>query len=168
MSRVDIVSEKAMSNIIHYIHKNSGNKNLFQKGISAFKSSSNLSEFTINYFYKLLETKEDLSNLYFVLEILSQMKIEDIGIHYRISQFYKEPDHTIRKSVLSHVSSLNWFHPNFQSELIYFLKDDDKEVRHLAVQLFKNIENLTTQTVDTIYSLEGENKEVDLLIKTFR
>ncbi len=167
-SQVNIVSEKAMSHIVYYIHENLENRNLFQNGIASFKSSLNLSDFTLDYFYKLLESKKDLSILYFTLETLSQMKIKDLGIYYRISQFYKEPDKKIRRSVLNHISSLNWFHPNVQSELVYFLQDESRKVRYLAVQLFKNIENLTQETVNIIVSLEGSNKEIDDLISFLR
>ncbi|MGI9548922.1 MAG: hypothetical protein ACR2M7_02945, partial [Bdellovibrionales bacterium] len=164
-SKMEITSDEAMNNIVYYIRKNSKNKNMFKEGLFAFKNTPKLSGFTLDYFYEILELNEGVEKLYLVINLLAQTKTKDRGIYYRIAQLYKESNEETKKWALKNMSSFTWFHPSFQEDLINFLQDEDREVRHLAIQMLKNLENLTEEAHQKILSLKGQNKEIDLFIK---
>jgi len=163
LSQIDIANEKTMSHIIYYMDRYADDSLLFQKGIMAFQNSSQISDFALNYFYNILESKGN--SYYILLQILSQMGLKDIGFYYRVIKLLKEPDISIKIKTLNYISSLTWFHPNFQPQLLALLTDDNKKIRYIATQWFQNIQNLTNDTIDRVFSLKGQNPEVDLLIQ---
>ena len=176
LGRMNIQSAEAAENIISHnkqfaAYAASGGKKAgkYEKivlaGIRAFQNTDSPPLFVLDYFYDILESFENLPRAYAAIETIYQMKTRDIGIHYRISQFYHLPKAAARKKVLKRLSRWTWFHPETQRELAMFLFDDNREVRQLAAAVWRNLSNITESAYDLIQSYSESNPEIRSLAR---
>lgn len=163
-SETDINDARVIDNILRYIIENA-DEEAFSYGIRSFKNAHNLSDRTANYFYKILDARDKSPYLHSLLKAIPQMEIKDIGVYYRLSQYHKLKDTEFKILVLESISSLEWFHPEIQVDLLSYLLDEDKRIRKLGLQLFKNIQNIDSRVLKKIKSLvastASKNKELE-------
>lgn len=164
-SNVDIQSNKVMDDILNHLMKNKNDPSMLKQSILAFKSTYKLSDYVVTYFYSILDTTEELTNFYFLLEVIPQFKTHDIGIYYRISQFYKLEDTDVKLAILDKISPLNWFHPEVQPELIHYLFDINRFVRKASLQFLLGLDNLEPRLLKKLQSIENSTNQSEKLQK---
>ena len=131
------------------------------KAVQIFRQTPELSDFSLFFFYELLESREDLDSLFCAINSLSQNPyIRDLGIHYRFLLFQREESLEIKRTALRNMEALTWLHPEVQLSFLAYLRD--REVREIAVRILKNIKNLTSQTVEQIHKLYEQDRIVEL------
>ncbi len=156
-SQMDIKSPTAQEKIIQYIIQNPIPQALRGKVILAFQNTSQFYDFSLSFFYQLLESKEDEDLLLATLEMLSKnKKMRDLGIHHRFLLFQQEPSARLKKEVLKKLEALIWLHPEIQILFLDYIRDPDPQVRRLVLNILKNIENLQSSALDYIETLYNE------------
>ena len=165
LSILDIQNLETSNNIFKYTLDNIEDKEIFVHGILSMKSSPKLPTSVINYFYKILDIASFKDPYFkFILQTIPEMKTQDIGIFYRLSQFHKVGDADFKVSVLDHISLLEWFHPEIQPEMLKYLMDRNREVRESALTLMKNFKNLNKRKLlNSIKELDNQNEEIEAL-----
>ena len=164
LSRMNVQGETAQKNIIYYIVNNAGNKKLLKKAFKAFKNTSDLSDFSLDFFYQHLDSRE---NLAFVLDIVENLSrnthLRDLGIHYRFLQFQEESS-KVKQEALKRMAFLTWLHPETQIDFLNYIRDEDPIVRTLAINILRNIENLENKTLNKIKALYQEENIKELKV----
>ena len=160
-NRMDVKGDAAQKTIIQYIIKNFEDVELASRAFQSLKNTSQFSDFTLSFFYNQLDSRENLDFLLFIIENLSDNnKLKDLGIHYRFLQFQKEKSADIKIEILKRMTFLNWLHPEVQLSFLKYLEDENPEVRMLAINILRNINNLQDKTLNQIEILyEEENIE---------
>ena len=165
LNRMNVRGGLAQKQIIDYAFQRAGNKNSVKKAFSALQNFSDFSDFALSFFYKHLESRDDPYRLLLIIEtIVKNQKIKDLGIHYRLMQFYKEESDQLKQKVLEKMVSLTWMHPEVQISFLNYMYDDNPKVRRLAASVLKNIKNLQPKTLHQIEVLYKEEKIEELSV----
>ncbi|MCZ0931608.1 MAG: hypothetical protein OXJ52_00425 [Oligoflexia bacterium] len=163
LSQMKIESATAQKRVLSSIKKFPKNPSLKCSALKIFKQTPELSDFSLFFFYKLLESREDLSLLFCAIDSLSQNPdLRDLGIHYRFLLFQTEDSVDIKRKALQNMSALTWLNPEVQLSFLNYLKDEDLEVRKSAVRVLRNIENLKKEVLEEIHRLYKEERILEL------
>ena len=161
LSQMDVQGELAQKRVVDYILQNVNKKegrNLMKLAFQALKNTSDLSDYSVDFFYRHLEDRDNLLFTFDLIENLSRnANITDLGIHYRFLLFQMEPS-PIKIEALKRMAFLTWLHPEVQIAFLDYVRDADPAVRGLAFNILRNIENLkneTLQEIESIYKEEG-------------
>lgn len=162
LNRMDIKSTVAQKTILQHVLNNKNNTELVKKVFSTLQNTSQFSDFTLSFFYSHLESRDDLNFLLSVVEFLSQNKhLKNLGIHYRFLQFQREKTE-LKQKVLEKMSTLEWLHPEVQIAFLNYAIDENPDIRRLAVNILRNINNLQDKTLAQIKTLHREKKIKEL------
>jgi len=164
-NQIDVTSEEAQNTLLKYISKPNLKSDFFISVFRIFENSSFFSESTLYFFYEILENREDTKLLFPLLETLAKNnKIKPIGIHYRFLLFQEEESLAIKIQALESLTPLTWLHPEIQISFLNYFEDESPEVRQLAYQILRNIDNLQTQTLVKIQNLSKTQPELKSLL----
>jgi len=164
-NQIDVTSEEAQNTLLKYISKPNLKSDFFISVFRIFENSSFFSESTLYFFYEILENREDTKLLFPLLETLAKNnKIKPIGIHYRFLLFQEEESLAIKIKALESLTPLTWLHPEIQISFLNYFEDESPEVRQLAYQILRNIDNLQTQTLVKIQNLSKTQPELKSLL----
>ena len=151
LNQMKVESLEAQKRVLNFIKNLPKDHSLRCKGLGIFKETSELSDLSLFFFYKLLESREDLSLLFCAIDNLSRNSdLRDLGIHYRFLLFQGKDSVEVKRKALQNMSALTWLHPEVQFSFLNYLKDEDSEVRKSAVRVLKNIGNLKEEVLEEI------------------
>ena len=164
LNNMDVTSEKAQKVLLRYISQPNLRSDFFISAFHVFENTTFFSESTLYFFYEILENRDNLDLLFPVLETLAKNKnIKHIGIHYRFLLFQKE-SLAIKIKALESLSSLTWLHPEIQIPFLNYFRDENPEVRQLAFQILRNIDNLKVHTLSKLKVLSKTHTELNSLL----
>ena len=113
----------------------------------ALRGAGSFSDTAKSFFQARLEARDNIDLLLFVVESLAQNpNIRDVGVFMRFLRFQDESLY-LKREALKRLTLLRWIHPETQISFLNWLKDEDPEVRGLAVRVLKNIQNLQHETL---------------------
>ena len=163
LNRMRIEVPESQKDILSYVESLPQNSPLRCQALQLFKKTPELSDFSLFFFYKLLESREDLELLFCAIESLSQNPdLRDLGIHYRFLLFQNEDSVEIRRRALQSMESLTWLNPEVQLSFLNYFQDEDSKVRELALQVLRNVENIKAETLEKIQHLYQEKQVLEL------
>ena len=100
-----------------------------------------------------------------VIETLAKNNnIRHIGIHYRFLLFQSEESLDIKIKALESLLSLTWLHPEVQIPFLNYLQDESPQVRQMAFQILRNIDNLQPKTQAKIKKLSKTQQDLKSLL----
>lgn len=156
-SRMKIQSASAQSAIVRWATKNPLQEDLVRLVFLALEGVSSFSDKVKAFFWHHLEARDNNDLLLFVIESLARNpNIRDVEVFIRFVQFQEESLY-LKREVLKRLTLLRWIHPTVQISFLNYLKDEDPEVRGLAVRVLKNTQNLQHETMAQWQKLCVEN-----------
>lgn len=167
LSRMDIQGDLAQQRVVDYISRyvgKRGKEHFVKEAFDAFSSTSELSDYSLDFFYRSLEDQENLQFAFDVVEHLSgKANIKDLGIHYRFLKFQRDllP---VKKEALKRMSSLTWLHPEVQISFLDYVRDPDPVTRNLSVNVLRNVENLENKTLQELKLMYKEENIKELAV----
>ena len=166
LSHFNIQDDKVLLDIIEYLRKNSRDIEIRKKVLGSFTQTEPLSESVLNVFYGALESK-DFELVHFTIQLIAKMSVQDMGLDYRISLLILQSSNDVKKAFLEALDSLSWIHPEVQYNWVLFLLNEDKRVRELAVDVFRNVKNWSHETKEKVRELSDKNIEIKEVIEEF-
>ena len=139
---MNIKSLRAEEAIVRYGAENAGQEERIRWVFSALRGATLFSDSTLSFFYNYLELRDNEDLLLFAVESLSRNRhLRDRGIYWRFLVFQDAPVR-LKREALKRMTFLTWLEPATQIRFLNWLRDEDLEVRALAVRLLRNIQNL--------------------------
>ena len=165
LGQMDLKSDSVQKTIIQYAIQNITNKKLLKLAFSALQNTSEFSDFTLSFFYDHLESRDNLELLLFIIETLSHnSQLRDLGIHYRFLKFQEEESIQLKQKALKKMASITWLHPEVQISFLDYIRDENSDVRILAINILRNINNFQEKTFNQIKILYEEEKIKELKV----
>ena len=147
--------------IIQYMIQNKDEPKVMRQAFSTFQNTSEFSDIALSFIYNQLES-DDLEFALYIVEVLSHNKVlKDFGIHHRFVKFQEESSE-LKQMLLQKMSSLTWLHPELQVSWLDYMRDENPEVRILAINILRNIKNLQAETIHYIKKMYQEEKIPEL------
>ena len=163
LNRMQIDTAESQRDILNFVKSLDQNSPLACQALRFFKKTSELSDFSLYFFYDLLESRENLDLLFCGIDSLSQNpNLRDLGIHYRFLLFQNEESAEIRQRALQSMESLTWLNPEVQLSFLNYFQDEDSKVRELATQVLKDIQNINPKTLEKIQHLYQKEQILEL------
>ena len=162
--KLDIQSETAVVPLMEYVNTYPYDGAVARGGVIAFKNTRFVPDFALDHFYSLLESEDGETRIW-AAETLAEMPVRDFGVDYRLAVIVRNADVPVKRRILRRLGGRTYFHPLAQEEMVPLLIDGDGRSRQSATAFFRNIENRTEGTKNSMKTFADGNPQIKALIR---